>query len=84
MDMMKGPVGHMVAGLNQDKGLIGMTSSEMVGSWIHVIGGVMTAGSILVLVQRDNIIITTTIHIGGVRSNTYQGSSRKKITLINI
>ena len=57
---------HMEVDLNQDTCLTGMVQLEMVGSWIHLTGGVMTMGSILALVQRDIITITSTIHIGGV------------------
>lgn len=55
MDKREGLTGHMVVGLNQDTCLIGMKQLEMVGYWIHLTGGVMTMGSILVLFQRDII-----------------------------
>jgi len=74
-------MGHVAAGLNQDTGFTGMKNSEMVCFWIHLIGRVMTMGSIIILVQRYNITITVTIHIGGVRINTCHRSSRKKILL---
>ena len=74
-------MGHMEIGLNQDTCLIGMTQSNMAGSWIHLIGGVITMGSILVLVHRGKIIIIVTIHRGGMRSSTFQRSSGKKSLL---
>jgi len=50
MDKRKGLMGHMEVVLKEDIGLIGMTQSEMVGSWIHLTRWVMTVGSIVVLV----------------------------------
>lgn len=79
MNKRKEPMGHMVGGLNLDTNLIVMIQSEMVGSWTHLTRGVMIMGSILVLVKRNNIIITITIHIGGVRRNNCHRSSRKKM-----
>jgi len=60
--------------LSWDTCLIGMIESEMVGSWIHLIGGLMVEGYILVSAQRDNII---NIYIG-VRSSTFQRTLRKQ------
>ena len=74
-------MGHMAVGLNHDIGLTGMAQSKIIGSWIHLKGGVMTVDSILVLVQRDNVIITATIHIGEVRRSTCQRSSRNQSLL---
>ena len=64
-------MGYMATRLNQDACLIGMIQSKMVGSLTHLTIGVMTVGSILVMVQRDNIFITVTIRIRGVRSSTF-------------
>ena len=81
MDRRKGLMGHMEAGLNRDTRLTWMTQSEMVNTCILLIGRVMIVGSILVMVERDIIVITATIHIGGVRSNTCEKFSRKKSLL---
>lgn len=70
-------MGHMAAGLNLDTSLIEMEQSEMVDFQIHMTGGVTIVRSILVMVQRDNIVIAFTICIGGVRSSTCQRNSRK-------
>ena len=78
MDRSKGTMRHTAVGLNQDIGLTWMIQLNMVGSWTNMARGVITVGSILVLVQRDNIVITVTIYIGGVRSITFTGVQERK------
>lgn len=61
MEKRKGLMGHMVAGLDQDTGLMGMTKSNVADLWIHLIGRKALMDSILVLVLRYIIIITANI-----------------------
>lgn len=69
---------HMAVGLNQDTSLTGMILSSMVGSWIHLKGRVNIVSCIVILAQRDNIIMTITIYIGEVRSSTARGIQKSK------
>jgi len=80
MERRIGRMGHMVAGFMVGTSQTRMMQSKLVGSWIHLKGGVMTVGSILVMVQRDCIVITFIIYIG-VRSSTFQRNSRNKTLL---
>lgn len=81
MDRRGGLMGHMVVGLDQDAGWTKMIQSKVVDGWVHLTGEVVLMGSILVLVQRDIIVITTIVLIRGVRSSVFQRSSRKSTLL---
>ena len=70
-------MGHMVVGLDQDTSWTKRIQSEVVDGWIQLTRGVVLIGYILVLVQRDIVVIATIILIGGVRRIVLQRSSRK-------
>lgn len=60
---------HMVVGLMEDTCWIRMTQLKVVDGWIHLTREIVLMGSILVLVQKDKMVITTIIIIGGMRAN---------------
>jgi len=64
MDRRKGIMGCMVASITEGTGQTRMTQSKVVDEWIHLIREVVLMGSILVLDQRDIMVITTIILIG--------------------
>jgi len=49
----------------------------VVDLWIHVIREVAVMGSVLVLDQRESMVLIVIILTGGMRSSTFQMSSRK-------
>ena len=57
-------MGCMVASITEGTGQTRMTQSKVVDEWIHLIREVVLMGSILVLDQRDIMVITTIILIG--------------------
>ena len=72
----------MVAGIGQDIGWIEGIQLEVEDHWIHLTGGPICMGIILVPHLGDIItVITVIILIGGV--NTYLRSSRKS-SLLNL
>jgi len=77
MGGMAGLMGHMVAGLMVGIGQAGMIWSKVAGGWIHLTGEVVVMGSILVLLQRDNMVIIVIILIGAMEISSCQMSSRK-------
>lgn len=73
---MKVLKGHMIESLMEDTCQTWMTQSEVLDEWIQLTGYVPAMGYILVLDQRENMVIIVPVLTGVMRSNTCRMSSR--------